>query len=62
MIRKSGNRFSDKDHAPSEIPVHDPEKPVLGLDPRIGTGFPTKITHNLKILARQQIHSEVTAL
>lgn len=27
---------------------HDPEKPVLGLDPRVETGFPEQIMRNEK--------------
>jgi hypothetical protein len=59
MIPKSGHRFSEK--IMRHLKKHDPEKLALGLDPRVGTGFPKRSCAG-KMPQRQSIQHEALAL
>jgi hypothetical protein len=51
MIRKSGNRFSEKIMLQPE--EHDPRKLALGPDPRVETGFPKRSCSSQKSMIRK---------
>ena len=56
----AGVRRSMRRHTVNKRLAHDPEKHALGLDPRVGTGFPSGRTRSVcpEIMLKQKIERD----